>query len=617
MAPSHSTRQRLFDPALEYVTGSGLVPTAIDDLREEQRLRQLNAAFSRALAVVPGGSEVAATIEGLLSGSRAAVPELARASTPGQLKAVAHEIASRVPMGLEMLQSRSKERELRARNAARRRALRADAVQQIEEGPDTRPSTGSRSALRRGSSRGSSTDLAQKVRQQVANRGINVPGAPPASHELSREELDRLNDPALRLALSDERAERTRRLEEDRRADPALALAERTEREARERRIVRDRLGDPALALAERTEREAFEQRLERDRVGDPALALADRMEREEQARKNAERARWDVSLNPPEDDPAPLVDEWLIDLMKIEVDPNRTLSEAQRDRIGRSSSEDQTLAWYIAVFEESGRENDARAVRRGAPPPDGMPGLVPDVVEDAVGAIGSALWREQEQQAKDDLELAQYYVELGERGIDVLSDAWDQSVDEGTDIAIQFRSELEELRHLSPQEAIERIDQALLGGFTPDSQGTPLFDPVRALQGLAGNATYHGSDHYLLQRLPEEYREPIGEFVEIVLQTSLIGAGVAATVAGIAVAAYTSPAWAPYAAAFAVGIGVGALIEDLERDDPATLRLLHAVLDDVQEFIEGSGLDDAVLQGIESAVHTFLSDAAVALVRP
>jgi len=610
MALSHSTRQQLFDPALEYVTGSGLVPTAIEDLREEQRLRQRNAAFSRALAVVPGGSEVAATIEGLLSGSRAAIPELARASTPGQLKAVAHEIASRVPMGLEMLQSRSKERELRARNAARRRQLRADAAQQIEEGPDARPSAGSRRARNVARGQRLAADAVQQVgvgpdtrtsfgsrpvpvtemplwvRRKLAAQGVQAPGVSPTSHGLSEEERDRLNDPALRLALNDEREVRERRIEEDRRGDQALALAERTEREARERR-------------------------LEEDRRGDPALALAETAEREERARQNIERARWDVLIDPPEDDPAPLVEEWLIDLMKIEVDPNRTLSEGQRDRIGRSSSDDQTLAWYIAVLEESGRENDAMAVRRGGPRPDGMPGLVPDVVEDAFGEIGDAFWRDRERRGREQMKQIWADQERMDRALDFTVDQVTRAAREAGEAGQQFLDELEEFKHLDRVEFFERLNQAILGGLSSDFElsvtGVLTFEPFdwgRALKGLAGNQTYSGSDFYLLQGLSEPLQEHIGAMVEDTVTFAVLGGGAVGAAAGAIVGG-------PVVVGVLVGLVVGAvavtILNDLGEEESHLIESLKLLQEEAARSTDQSGLDAETLASLRKQADALL----------
>jgi hypothetical protein len=313
MALSHSTRQQLFDPALEYVTGSGIVPTDLEDLREEQRLRQRNAAFSRALEVVPGGSETAATIEGLLSGSRAAVPELARARTPGELKAVAHEIASRVPMGLEMLQSRSKERELRARNAARRSALRADAVQQIEEGADARPSPRSQRALLR-------ADAAQQVGGgpdalpssttrllQLAGQGVDVPGAPSTSHVPSPEQL-------------------------------AAADA-----------LLRENNPGPMGPFRPFTETDE------------------ENAQAEEKYRDTLELAAWDVLIDPNNPaPPAPLVPERLIELSP----DDRVLEEHEIRYMEGFSGELRARAWWIAFHEGRGESANADALRQGVPLP-------------------------------------------------------------------------------------------------------------------------------------------------------------------------------------------------------------------------------------------------------
>ncbi len=118
------SEERLFDVALEQEAAAAASrPSILERLREEERVRERNAAVRRAARAVPGGDEMIAKIDGLIAGSLAAAPELARARTIGERAAVARSVASTLPLGIEAFESFTREQELQKQNAPLRRAL--------------------------------------------------------------------------------------------------------------------------------------------------------------------------------------------------------------------------------------------------------------------------------------------------------------------------------------------------------------------------------------------------------------------------------------------------------------------------------------------------------------
>ena len=133
MVLSRAAEERLFDAALENeAQASARGPSVFERLREEERLRERNAAMRRAFQAVPGGSDALATIDGLVAGTPP--PEAASPRTEGEREALIRDAASKIPMGLEALESFRRERELRALNDPAIRTLPLP-----RGGPDVQP----------------------------------------------------------------------------------------------------------------------------------------------------------------------------------------------------------------------------------------------------------------------------------------------------------------------------------------------------------------------------------------------------------------------------------------------------------------------------------------------
>ena len=177
-----------------------------------------------------------------------------------------------------------------------------------------------------------------------------------------------------------------------------------------------------------------------------------------------------------------------------------------------------------------------------------------------------------------------------------------------------RFLNELDELRDLSRVEAFERLNQAILGGFTPEFELSPdgllrlatanpasLFDWGRALEGLAGNATYRGSDHFLLQQLPERYSEPLGSLLEDAVLVAAIGGAIAGAAAS---APISTPVAIAVAAGAVVSIGVSVILTDLGEEDSDVVALLEAARDDAERLFEQLGLDEVTFEDIRMEIE-------------
>lgn len=191
---------------------------------------------------------------------------------------------------------------------------------------------------------------------------------------------------------------------------------------------------------------------------------------------------------------------------------------------------------------------------------------------------LGEALWQ---ANVEWDTELTEVQREQSEFAFDAIASGLEMAGDEGAEALRRFESELAEWPELTPKEVIGRVHQAALGGVVSFNPLTPLqpFNWVAAAEGLAGNREYRGADHWLLRQLPEHYREPLGGLLEDAMHP-----GVLVTVAGgIALAPVTLAA----VAGVALLAGIEILIFDLDDDDPNSIALIDAFINDVQRLLD------------------------------
>ena len=312
---------------------------------------------------------------------------------------------------------------------------------------------------------------------------------------------------------------------------------------------------------------------------------------------------------------------EGFISERAIEIYKQRRFNESDLEHLNTLTPEGRIRAGLIAWFEDSPRAVDhdqARALRDGAPlPPFGASIPFLGDIADATGrfaggvgdVVGDALKREGDRQLAE----SQFHIDNAERAIDAATAELTRLAEDAGDSGRRFLGELEEIKELDNVEAFERLNQALLGGFTPQLELSPdgiaravwnpqslIFDWDRALEGLAGNATYSGSEHLLLRQLPERYREPLGDLLE----DALLAAAIGTTAAGIAIA---SPLSASVTAGVVAGVvvthAIGVILTDLSEEDSDILELLRAAWEDARQLIENAGLSDSELREVQAQV--------------
>ena len=272
--------------------------------------------------------------------------------------------------------------------------------------------------------------------------------------------------------------------------------------------------------------------------------------------------------------------------------------------------------AWWIEHYEKPGPNQNlarAHALRAGAPLTE-YSGTAPQGLGDAVRwgvetakAISDAYHQFTGEAAFRDYEAEQAVTEVA---VDAIFAGLEMMGEEGADALRRFEAELAEWPELSRQEQFERLHQAFLGGvvsWKPMKSLNPLgpFDPIGALEGLAGRE-YQGRDHFLLRQLPNDLRDPLGELVEDATQPEILVPVMMSVVGGVAVATLTVPvgvAVAATVAAVAVSVGVGLLIGDLRKDDPASLRILEALLERANQMLDDIDPDGAIRRLLSSPV--------------
>ncbi len=558
MALSRSTGERLFDAALEQEAAAAASrPSILERLREEERVRERNAAMRRAARAVPGGEETIATIDALVAGSPAAAPELARARTIGERTAVARSVASTLPLGIEAFDSFTREQELTEQNAPLRRALGGALANPIKRVP-----LGAKIQAR-------PAPIEDRASGIIAPRqAIDAPPGParrPPQHGLSEAE-EQLFAEALAVELRQAAA------------GPPSVMAQ--VREELRRQAVDAALFEPELA------REAT--------FGGPseyARLQTRRKLTEELTRQLAGLGGVEAS--------GPLVPEPLVDVFKSRMTSGGDFTDEQLAYASPFSSANQTLAWWIALYETTGEQEKANALRNGGPLPNGTPDLVPDAVTDAFGVL----------------------VKQAERAVEFTTAQLTEAAREAGDAGQRFLGELSELNDLNRVEAFERLNQAILGGLTAQFELSPegiakfglaaanpvaLFDRGRALEGLAGNETYSGSDHFLLQALPEPYRQAFGAVLEDAVLASAVTGTLIGTGVGLAVGG---------APGVAVGIVVGlvatAVLNDLSEEDSDLAPLFEGVRRDAKRYVNQLDVDPETRRLLEQQAKVIVEQSS------
>ena len=187
MVLARTRRQRLFDRDVERESSAfGDGPSVLEQLREEERVRERNLALRRAAEAVDGGPNDIAKIDALVSGSPLAAPELARGRSEGERKPIAKSVASTLPMGIETYDSFNRERELAERNAPIRQALLSIGTDPDDPdflGGDATPRTGGGTIQpaqeATPSRRVPLTDLPEWVQRGLVAQGVEIPGVAP------------------------------------------------------------------------------------------------------------------------------------------------------------------------------------------------------------------------------------------------------------------------------------------------------------------------------------------------------------------------------------------------------------------------------------------------------
>ena len=304
-----------------------------------------------------------------------------------------------------------------------------------------------------------------------------------------------------------------------------------------------------------------------------------------------------------------------------IEIYKRGRFNEAEISFVEGFSGDARLRAELIAFFEESEKPSDwrtAEAFRDGASLPEdraSVPfvGGIGDAGRRFFGGARDVIESELNELGERQINEANFHVGNAERAIEFTLDELTRVAEDAGDAGQRFLNELDEIKKLDNVEAFDRLNQALLGGFTPQLELSPegvaraivdprslVFDWGRALEGLAGNETYSGRDHLLIQRLPDRYRDPLGDLLEDALLATAIGG----TLAGIAI---SSPISAPVTAGLVAGIVVshmvGVALADISQEDSDILELLEATWNDAQRLIDSSGLTALELQDVEARV--------------
>ena len=122
-------------------------------------------------------------------------------------------------------------------------------------------------------------------------------------------------------------------------------------------------------------------------------------------------------------------------------------------------------------------------------------------------------------------------------------------------------------------------------------------------MRSKASPATRHieGSDHFLLQQLPERYSEPLGSLLEDAVLVAAIGGAIAGAAAS---APISTPVAIAVAAGAVVSIGVSVILTDLGEEDSDVVALLEAARDDAERLFEQLGLDEVTFEDIRMEIE-------------
>ena len=261
--------------------------------------------------------------------------------------------------------------------------------------------------------------------------------------------------------------------------------------------------------------------------------------------------------------------------------------------------------------FSESEDLEEAQVLRAGAPLPDSSrrgPALDAaawafDVGRDVLAGVNEG-----------QVDLIEAELQQSEIVSDAIVSGLEMMGEEGADALRRFEAELGEWPELSSRGKFDRVRQAVVAGVISGSYvlapslwpladpktSLQLLDPFAAVEALAGNREAGGADHPLLRNLPEKYREPLGSLLEKALLPATVGGGAASLVTGAVLGGGIT--LAAFAAA-AVGAGVTLLIGDLHSDDPDTIALLNAVLEDVGGLLDELDPDGEVQRYVFSVI--------------
>ena len=325
MVQARTRRQRLFERDIERESSAfGDGPSVLEQLREEERVRERNLALRRAAEAVDGGPNDIAKIDALVSGSPLAAPELARGRSEGERKPIAKSVASTLPMGIETYDSFNRERELAERNAPIRQALLSIGTDPDDPdflGGDATPRTGGGTIQpaqeATPSRRVPLTDLPEWVQRGLVAQGVEIPGVAPARTP-AQEAADRANLGTVNPGPGG--------------------------------------FDSPPM----RTRQEIIDDEARTEILGNPNPVPGGFDSPVMRTREEVERSD-------------PLVPERLIEIFKS---PNLIFTREQLDFINGFSSETVARAQFIAIAGSSGKQGEADALRNGGRLPVGDDGL-------------------------------------------------------------------------------------------------------------------------------------------------------------------------------------------------------------------------------------------------